>query len=1095
MTGEPIVPIRVLGPLTVTGDDGTSIAVPARKHAELLAILTVERTVRSAEHIADLLWRGHPPASAAVTLQGYVSRLRKTLATIRGVRIDTEAGGYVLRCGDAGTDLDVLDRLGQQGLTAIRAGDTAGGARLLDEALALWRSDPLPEIADITALAPDLARLADLRADLTESAAEAWLSAGDPRRSAVLLSALCQVHPYREAAARGWALAARASGRPAEALEILRDLRRRLADDLGLDPEPRTVELEATLLDPGPPVSPTPIRIPESRLVGRRRELALLAAARHRGASTMSGVVVTGPSGIGKTALIDEAVANGVPPARAVGRSSGGTRPFDLIVELFGAGVLGADALTGPDEADAPPTPVLVERVIAEVSARRAIHGRVELIIDDAQWVDADSVRVLVAALTALRSQPVTIVVISRDITSPTTRDLRDGLRRSTDLTELVVGPLDVEASTAVVRGRLAGSDREAFHVGRPDDVDAVAIAEASGGNPMLAIHLGDAAILGDGSVIDGQQGVGADGPIRALVADRLADLGPNARETALMIAVCGGRVDSDVVAELGAATEIETLRVAGLVTGPSRTTQNGSGVDATGFVHDSTVDAILALHGTADRRRAHVRVADALAQARPNELAAIAIHLSEAADTAELATRASAACWSAARSALGVNAFQSAADLARRGIAHASDDADNLLALYRIAGVAAARLGDFETAETSFGRAAQLSRDLEDWNGLAETALSSTPHGVAGYWSGLGVIQSGSTTTAVDALTHIASLDESTAARLQAGEAARRTVLGLPGANEMLYAAQSRSGPGAASWWDVRAAEFLCRWTPGQVPDRRKIAGELHELAGGDVARQATALHLARVCALEAGDIRMARRTSIEFARLITAHRDTDLETMQLWWQVMWALLRGEYDLSRSLTDRFAASMGDLTPRARLLGDASVATGRSIELWHRGRLAGMVDQFDTLAADLDEDFGLVIAMATAEAGDHDRALRSVVEMLADVDTWEGSRIVARVPLLVETLYLVHDAGGTNAAAAREQCARLERFQQDWTTGMIVQWPGLVCLGPASLYRGTAGIILGRDGADDDLARAVQLARDTGARPYEDRAARRLARR
>ena len=74
------------------------------------------------------------------------------------------------------------------------------------------------------------------------------------------------------------------------------------------------------------------------------------------------------------------------------------------------------------------------------------------------------------------------------------------------------------------------------------------------------------------------------------------------------------------------------------------------------------------------------------------------------------------------------------------------------------------------------------------------------------------------------------------------------------------------------------------------------------------------------------------------------------------------------------------------------------------------------------------------------------------------------------MPLLVEALLAV----GLSAPEHRQDVSRLtaaiEPYAEGWSDQLVVQWPGLVCLGPAGVYRGTAHGILGL----------------LGARPYED---------
>ncbi len=1055
---DPLIGVRVLGPLSVTAADGSAIAMTARKHAELLAILTVERSACSPDRIADLLWRHHPPPSAGGTLQGYVSRLRKQLAPTASVRIDTVPAGYVLRCDGAGTDLDQLDRLGQEGLQLIRT-DPAAGAEILCSALDLWRGDPLTEIADIDHYAPELARLDEMRSELTEAAAEALRIVGEPRRAVAMLNSLCHRHPYREGAVRSLARALRDDGRVADALDVIRRLRRTLSEDLGLDPGTETTALEGELLDPAATAPPAPIPAPVGRslrLVGRSAERAALDRVWTAGVSRPAGALLVGPSGIGKTALAEDLVARRSAVARRfVGRPGGGGPPFAGVEELFGD-------VPGPNAA------AICQAVTAMLWTDVAAHGRAVVLLDDLQWLDIDSARVLARVLSGMPHTPVTVLATCRTPDEESVDIVRGALDRHGTLVAITVRELSDREIGELIGQRLTD-------LGVDSAVDETELARRCLGNPVIATQLCDAVAWGS----DPRLGE----PAHGVIGDRLDELPDAAREFMTFLAVAGGRLPAEVAAELGGPAHqrvVETVRQTGLV----RTADDGAFVVA----HDSVREAILGRSSRRQRVAAHRALAVVFGVVRPHDLEAVAVHRAESADDADRA-QAATSCLAAGRAALASDAANTALDLARRGIALHPDD-ELAVALHRIAGTAATRIGEFDVAAESFDVAATISRHRREWPALAETALLAAPRGVAGYWSGFGVVESVDPALVRESLAHSAELDPESVARLHAGEAARLTLLGLPGAEDHLGAARLAAGNPTAVDYEVALAEFLVRWEPGRLSDRSKIAGALVEMTDGDPDRRATALHLQRVCALEAGDLRLTRRLSTEFVRLIGRRADADLTTMQLWWQVMLALLRGDYPASRALTEQFADSVGGLSQRARLLAEASIATSRSIEAWHHGDLVSMLPAFDELIDQVDDDFTLVIALGSAEAGEHDRALELIAELTADADRWTGSRIVARVPLLTEALYAI-SRSPDHLTSARDLCARLGRFVAEWSTGLIVQWPGLVCMGPAVLYRGTVKAILGETGALDDLDAAISLARDTGARPYQERARRR----
>ena len=84
---------RILGPFEVV-EGQRAVALGAPKQRALLAILVLRRgEVVSSDRLIDQLWGERPPATAAKTLQGYVSHLRKALGN---EVLLTRGGGYVL---------------------------------------------------------------------------------------------------------------------------------------------------------------------------------------------------------------------------------------------------------------------------------------------------------------------------------------------------------------------------------------------------------------------------------------------------------------------------------------------------------------------------------------------------------------------------------------------------------------------------------------------------------------------------------------------------------------------------------------------------------------------------------------------------------------------------------------------------------------------------------------------------------------------------------------------------------------------------------------------------------------------------------------
>ena len=94
----------ILGPVEVIDDHGRVVALGGPKQRSVLAILLLHAgEVVSSERLIDELWGERAPASAANTLQVYVSKLRKALGD--GVLL-TRGGGYVLQSDRGEVDVD-----------------------------------------------------------------------------------------------------------------------------------------------------------------------------------------------------------------------------------------------------------------------------------------------------------------------------------------------------------------------------------------------------------------------------------------------------------------------------------------------------------------------------------------------------------------------------------------------------------------------------------------------------------------------------------------------------------------------------------------------------------------------------------------------------------------------------------------------------------------------------------------------------------------------------------------------------------------------------------------------------------------------------
>ena len=289
----------MLGPLEARRD-GAPIPLGGPKQRALLALLLLDANKPvSRDRLIEGIWGSSPPASAAASLDSYVSRLRRLLGD---GRLERRAPGYVLRVEPGELDLDRFETL----VAAARTEPSAERrARLLDDALGLWRGVALADLLYEPFANGESERLEDRRLAALEQRIDAQLECGLAAELAAELEQLVREQPFRETPVCQLALALYRAGRQAEALAAIRDARRRLADELGLEPSPQLRELEQRILRQDPALRGT-VRSETAPRPSRTRRRAVLVVvgvavlgaaatvlALHSGSATSTGDAVT----------------------------------------------------------------------------------------------------------------------------------------------------------------------------------------------------------------------------------------------------------------------------------------------------------------------------------------------------------------------------------------------------------------------------------------------------------------------------------------------------------------------------------------------------------------------------------------------------------------------------------------------------------------------------------------------------------------------------------------------------------------------------------------------------------------------------------
>ncbi|WP_420124702.1 BTAD domain-containing putative transcriptional regulator [Nakamurella sp.] len=244
--------LRVLGALDATGDpDRPAPDLGGPRQRSVLALLLVARgQVVSVDRLVEDLWNGEAPPRAIGALQAYVSHLRRALEPDRAPRtpatiLVSEPPGYAIRVPPDAVDAWQFEALIRR---AAEPGGEAGARALLQQALDLWRGPAYAEFQGEAWASTEAGRLDSLRTVARERWCEAVLRDGDAAEAVVAAEVLTREFPLREEGWRLLAMSLYATGRQADALAALRRARSLLADELGMDPGPALIQVEADVL-------------------------------------------------------------------------------------------------------------------------------------------------------------------------------------------------------------------------------------------------------------------------------------------------------------------------------------------------------------------------------------------------------------------------------------------------------------------------------------------------------------------------------------------------------------------------------------------------------------------------------------------------------------------------------------------------------------------------------------------------------------------------------------------------------------------------------------------------------------------------------
>ncbi|HMF28300.1 MAG TPA: AAA family ATPase, partial [Candidatus Cybelea sp.] len=638
--------IRLFGHAEVALDGARFKLATPRKTLQVLAYLLLHQAVAvSREYLAFLLYPDDEEGSARAKLRATLSELPKILpAPIdRYLAVDGDKVAWNADA-DAWLDVDAFE-------------EASGDRKRLDEAIALYRGDLLPEIYDEwLEVIRERYRNAYLRC-LTERASEARRHA-DHALAIETARKVLAVDPWREDVVRRVIAMRYESGDRAGALNEYAAFAKRLRTEMSTEPMAETTAVaervtrgeappeeegdrERVVVGAGAPVLP---------FVGRRDEMERLLetwsrVSRGRGACSF----VVGEPGIGKSRLVVE-LAHAIEErgGRVIvgSTSSPEAVPYECVVDALrsalplvaslkpGIALATVAALLPKLHArvrlpDVPRLDAESERLrlfeslfrcIADLAAPRPML----LILEDLHWAQPASIDLLQFLVRRVAGLPVMIVITYRDEETARLHALH-GLRREARA---------VAAAQSLWLSRFSLADVDELRAIFPEvrDRPAESLIAASHGNPLFLTQV----------VVEVREGAPATAPssLQEVVARRLERLSDQARTAAEIAACIGDRFSRDAVREVSAWDEAALADALDELLDRRIIREAGSRgfleyAFAHHLVHETVVKAIPP-KDVAIRRRRIARVLEQLYPERAVELAStIAAHYEAGDDTA----------------------------------------------------------------------------------------------------------------------------------------------------------------------------------------------------------------------------------------------------------------------------------------------------------------------------------------------------------------------------------------------------------------------------------------------------------------------------
>jgi DNA-binding SARP family transcriptional activator len=617
--------LRLLGPPLVATPEGP-VALARRQPLALLAYLALTRRPAPREQLMLLLFGDCEEGVARQRIRRPLHDLRRALTDAGAPPNLVSASGELVTLDHDRCELDV----------ATFAERASGDASDAEEALKLYRGPllegfGLPDSPDFEDwLTRERERLRLLRLDLLGRATRwAALRADWPSVSRLARELLAE-DPLLEDAHLRLMEAYAAEGRHSLVLRQWDSLREALRRELDSEPLPQTrARFEALLQGRVARVTPAPRGAREAALpfLGRERELAVIErAGGEAAAGALRTVCVTGPSGIGKSRLAQEALArlDGVRALQGAYYPGSQPAPYEALAQALG------DALSEQENPfsrrlSAPEGEQRFWEALARALRKLTRPGPAALVLDDLQWADPALLRALPYLLRRLADAPLLVVLLCRteDQPEPVSQLLAalDRLPLPPERVELT--PLGEPEALELVRAYLR-ADEDGEEVARE-------LLNETDGNPFYMVQtlraLKDRGHLrsGDGRAIP----LPLPASVRVAVEQRVGRLPAAARQVAEIAAVIGREVELDTLRRAGGMAEAALVEAAEALERAGLFERRGEGYR---FAHTKVREVLYDRLGPARQRLLHRRVAKALGQSgAPGAAAELLAHAERA--------------------------------------------------------------------------------------------------------------------------------------------------------------------------------------------------------------------------------------------------------------------------------------------------------------------------------------------------------------------------------------------------------------------------------------------------------------------------------